>query len=50
MTNLLYYLAIFFIIVWAIGFFGFGSAAGSLIHILLVLALISVLVRVIRAA
>lgn len=45
MENLLYYIAVFLIIVWAIGFLGFN--AGGIIHILLVVALIAVLLRVI---
>jgi hypothetical protein len=48
MQNLLYYVALFFVILWLIGFFGFGSAVGNLIHILLVFAIIAILLRVIR--
>lgn len=46
MKNLLYYIALILVIIWAIGFLGFH--VGALIHILLVIALISVLLRVIR--
>ena len=46
MSNLLYILAVILIISWAIGFFAYS--AGSLIHILLVIALIAVILRVIR--
>jgi hypothetical protein len=46
MGNLLYMIAVALVIVWAIGFIGYG--AGSIIHILLVIALISVILRVIR--
>ena len=46
MSNLLYILAVILVISWAIGFFAYG--AGSLIHILLVIALIAVILRVIR--
>lgn len=46
MGNLLYMLAVVFVIIWAIGFLGYN--AGSIIHILLVLAVISILLRVIR--
>jgi hypothetical protein len=46
MGNLLYVLAVILVIIWAIGFLGYN--AGGIIHILLVLALISVLLRVIR--
>lgn len=48
MGNLLYVVAVVLIIIWAIGFFGY--AAGGLIHILLVIAIIAILLRVIRGA
>jgi hypothetical protein len=46
MGNLLYVLAVLIIIAWAIGFIGYS--AGGLIHVLLVIALISVLLGVIQ--
>jgi hypothetical protein len=46
MGNLLYIIAVVLIVIWAIGFFGY--AAGGLIHILLVIALILFLLKVIR--
>ena len=46
MENLLYYIAIILVIVWAISFLGFQ--AGGLIHMLLVIAVIAVLLRVIQ--
>jgi len=46
MGNLLYYIAVILVIVWAIGFLGYN--AGGIIHILLVIALIAVLFRVIQ--
>ncbi len=46
MGNLLYIIAVVLVIVWAIGFFGY--AAGGLIHILLVIAIIAFLLKVIR--
>ena len=46
MGNLLYVIAVILIIAWAIGFIGYG--AGSIIHILLVIALIAVILRVIQ--
>jgi len=46
MGNLLYTIAVVLIIIWAIGFFAYS--AGSIIHVLLVLAIISILVRVIQ--
>ena len=46
MSNLLYIVAVILIIGWAIGFFAYS--AGSIIHILLVIAIIAILVRVIQ--
>jgi hypothetical protein len=46
MRDLLYYIAVFFVIIWAIAFFGYH--VGYLIHILLVIALIAVLLRIIK--
>lgn len=45
MGNLLYTIAIIFLIIWAIGYLGFGT--GGIIHILLVIAVIAVLFRII---
>ncbi len=46
MGSLLYAIAVILIICWAIGFFAYG--AGSLIHLLLVIALIAIILRVIQ--
>lgn len=46
MGNLLYTIAVILIIVWAIGFFAYS--AGSIIHVLLVIAIIAVLLRIIQ--
>lgn len=46
MNNLLYFIAVLFIIFWAVGFFTYS--AGSMIHVLLVIAVIALLMRVIR--
>lgn len=46
MGNLLYLIAVIMIIAWLIGFVGYN--AGGIIHILLVIAIISVLLRVIQ--
>jgi hypothetical protein len=46
MGNTLYVVAVILVVLWAIGFVGFN--AGGIIHILLVIALISVLLRVIQ--
>jgi Family of unknown function (DUF5670) len=48
MGNLLYLIAVILVIAWAIGFLGYHAT--GLIHILLVIAIISVLLRVIRGA
>jgi hypothetical protein len=45
MSNLLYLIAIVLLIGWALGFFVYS--AGSIIHILLVIAVIAVLFRII---
>jgi len=46
MSNLLYTIAVILVIAWAIGFFAYS--AGSIIHILLVIALIAVILRIIQ--
>ncbi|MBL7713054.1 MAG: lmo0937 family membrane protein [Chitinophagaceae bacterium] len=46
MSSLLYVVAVILVICWAIGYFAYS--AGSIIHILLVLAIISILLRVIQ--
>jgi hypothetical protein len=46
MGNILYIIAVILIIGWAIGFFGY--AAGGLIHILLVIALVVIVIRLIQ--
>ncbi|MBI1191641.1 MAG: lmo0937 family membrane protein [Bacteroidetes bacterium] len=46
MGNILYLVAVVLVIVWALGFFAYS--AGSIIHILLVIAVIAILLRVIR--
>jgi hypothetical protein len=46
MSNLLYLIALILIIFWAIGFFAYS--AGGIIHILLVIAIVSILFRIIR--
>jgi len=46
MGNLLYFIAIILVIAWAIGFFAYSL--GSVIHILLVIAVIAVILRLIR--
>lgn len=46
MGNLLYFIAVILVIAWAIGFF--AMSLGSIIHILLVIALIAVILRLIN--
>ncbi|MCM0666232.1 MULTISPECIES: lmo0937 family membrane protein [Flavobacterium] len=46
MSNLLYTLAVILVILWALGFFVYSF--GSIIHILLVIAIIAVLLRLIK--
>jgi len=46
MSNLLYLIAVVLILCWVIGFFVFNL--GGLIHILIVIAIISILFRIIR--
>ncbi|MES2617147.1 MAG: lmo0937 family membrane protein [Bacteroidota bacterium] len=46
MNRLLYTLAIILLVLWAIGYF--TTNIGSIIHILLVIAIIAILLRVIK--
>ncbi len=46
MGNLLYIVAVILVILWAVGYMGYN--AGGIIHILLVIALISILFRIIK--
>jgi hypothetical protein len=46
MGNLLYVVAVVLVIIWAIGFFGY--AAGGIIHVLLVIAIVLFLLKLIR--
>ena len=46
MGNLLYLIAVILLIAWAIGFFAYS--AGGIIHILLVIAVITILLRIIK--
>ena len=48
MTNLLYIIAVILIIAWALG--AFVYSAGSIIHVLLVIAIIAIILGVIRRA
>ncbi|KAF2516444.1 MULTISPECIES: lmo0937 family membrane protein [Flavobacterium] len=46
MSNLLYTVAVILVILWALGFFVYSF--GSIIHILLVIAIIAILLRLIK--
>ncbi len=46
MSSLLYIVAVILIIGWAVGFFAYS--AGSVIHLLLVIAIIAILFRLIQ--
>ena len=46
MGNLLYIIAVVFLIAWLIGFIGYS--VGGMIHILLVIAIIAVILRLIQ--
>lgn len=46
MSSLLYTIAVILVILWALGFFVYS--AGSIIHILLVIAVIAILFRLIK--
>lgn len=47
MKDLIWLIAVVLLILWAVGYFGFGEAVGSFIHILLVIAVIAILYRLI---
>lgn len=46
MNNILYIIAVILIIGWVLGFFAFSG--GSIVHVLLVIAIIVILLRIIR--
>jgi hypothetical protein len=46
MKNLLYFVAVILIIAWAVGLFAFN--AGSMVHILLLVAIVSLLIKVVQ--
>ena len=46
MGNLLYIVAVILIIAWAIGLFAYS--AGSIIHVLLVIAIIAIVVKLLQ--
>lgn len=49
-SNIFTIIAVVLLAGWLLGYIGFGEAVGSLIHILLVLAVISLLIQVVRKA
>ncbi len=51
MGNLLYTIAVILVIIWLLGFFGVlgtGIGSSSLIHVLLVIAVVAVILRLIQ--
>jgi hypothetical protein len=46
MNNLLYIVAVILIIGWVVGYFAFN--AGSIIHVLLIIAVIAIIVKIIQ--
>ena len=46
-TSMLWTVTVVLLILWAVGFFGFGQAVGVWIHILIVLAIISLIFNLI---
>lgn len=48
MGNLLYIIAVILIIAWLVGFVGYNTSGGGLIHILLIIAAIAILVKIIQ--
>ncbi len=48
MGNLLYTIAVILVILWALGFFVYS--AGSIIHVLLVIAVIAIILRLIKGS
>lgn len=47
MNNLLNIIIVLLIVGWLIGYIGFSTAVGSLIHILLVIAVIAIVYRLV---
>ena len=45
MKDIIWLIVVILIIGWLVGYFGFGESVGSLIHILLVLAVIAILYK-----
>ncbi|MBL7950255.1 MAG: lmo0937 family membrane protein [Flavobacteriales bacterium] len=45
MNNLVNIIIVLLIVGWLIGFIGFGAMVGSLIHILLILAVVGIIYR-----
>lgn len=47
MRDLIWLIVVILLIGWAVGYFGYGSSVGSLIHVLLVLAIIAIIYRLV---
>lgn len=48
MRDLAWLIVVILIIGWLVGFIGFGEAVGSMIHVLIVLAVILVIFKLLR--
>ena len=46
MENTLYIIAVIMVVIWAIGFFAYN--VGGLLHILLIIAIVSILYNILR--
>lgn len=50
MKDIVWLIVVILVIGWLVGYFGFGEAVGSFIHILLVLAVIVILYKLITGS
>ena len=47
MNNLLNIIIVFLVVGWLVGYIGFSTATGSLIHLLLVVAAVALIIRLV---
>jgi len=50
MKDIVWLIVVILVIGWLVGYFGFGEAVGSFIHILLVLAVIVIIYRLVTGS
>lgn len=50
MKDIVWLIVVILVIGWLVGYFGFGEAVGSLIHILLVLAVIVIIYKLVTGS